>query len=138
GDSSYIDMKPGHDVVPGEELTIFRPLKSNLRGDAKGTLVAILGTAKVEKWDPQTRVARAKLTESLDVIERGSFVGPVRRRFEVVPPVKNDVELWGHIAASLYPLVLYGQNQVVFIDKGQHVGLIYSNRPLLVPPCDAS
>ncbi len=137
GDSSYIDMKPGHDVVPGEELTIFRPLKSNLRGDAKGTLVAILGTAKVEKWDPQTRVARAKLTESLDVIERGSFVGPVRRRFEVVAPVKNDVELWGHVAASLYPHVLYGQNQVVFIDKGQQEGLVPGNRLFVVTRGDA-
>src|SRR6185436_5313979 len=53
GDNSYIDMKPGHDVAPGDELTIFRPLKSNLRGDAKGTLVAILGTARVDKFDPQ-------------------------------------------------------------------------------------
>jgi len=132
GDNSYIDMKPGHDVSPGDELTIFRPLKSNLRGDAKGTLVAILGTAKVEKWDPQTRVARAKLTESLDVIERGSQVGPVRRRFEVVPPVKNDVELWGHVAASLYPHVLYGQNQVVFIDRGQQEGLVPGNRLFVI------
>jgi hypothetical protein len=132
GDNSYIDMKPGHDVSPGDELTIFRPLKSNLRGDAKGTLVAILGTARVDKFDPQTRVARAKLTESLDVIERGSFVGPVRRKFEVVPPVRNEVELWGHVAASLYPHVLYGQNQVVFIDKGQQDGLIPGNRLFVV------
>jgi hypothetical protein len=132
GDNSYIDMKPGHDVAPGDELTVFRPLKSNLRGDAKGTLVAILGTARVEKFDPQTRVARAKLTESLDVIERGSFVGPVTRRFEVVPPVKNDVELWGHVAASLYPHVLYGQNQVVFIDKGKQEGLVPGNRLFVV------
>jgi hypothetical protein len=132
GDNSYIDVRPGHDVSPGEELTIFRPLKSNLRGDAKGTLVAILGTARVDKWDPQTRVARAKLIESLDVIERGSFVGPVRRRFEVVAPVRNEVELWGHVAASLYPHVLFGQNQVVFIDRGQQEGLVPGNRLFVV------
>jgi hypothetical protein len=107
-------------------------LKSNLRGDAKGTLVAILGTARVDKYDPQTKIARAKVTESLDVIERGSFVGPVRRRFEVVPPVRNDVELWGHVAASLYPHVLYGQNQVVFIDKGSQEGLVPGNRLFVV------
>jgi hypothetical protein len=132
GDNSYIDMKPGHEVSPGDELTVFRPLKSNLRGDAKGTLVAILGTARVDKYDPQTRIARAKLTESLDVIERGSFVGPVRRRFEVVPPVRNEVELWGHVAASLYPHVLYGQNQVVFIDRGAQDGLVPGNRLFVV------
>jgi len=132
GDNAYIDIKPGHEVAPGNELTIFRPLKSNLKGDAKGTLVAILGTARVEKWDPRARIARSKLVESLDVIERGSFVGPVRRRFDVVSPVRNEVELWGHVAASLYPHVLYGQNQVVFIDRGQQEGLVPGNRLFVV------
>jgi hypothetical protein len=128
GDNAYVQIKPDHEVKPGQELTIFRPLVRSFKGDAKGTLVAILGTARVDKWDPDTRIARARLTESLDVIERGASVGPVGRRFEVVPPVKNDVELWGHVSASLYPHVLYGQNQVVFIDKGKADGLIPGNR----------
>src|SRR5262249_27065546 len=132
GDSAYLDVKPGHDVAPGDELTIFRPLKSNLRGDAKGPLVAILGTARVEKFDPPTRFARVRLTESLDIIASGSVVGRVRRRCEVVPPERNEVELWGHVAASLYPHVLYGQNQVVFIDKGQQDGLVPGNRLFVV------
>jgi hypothetical protein len=119
-------------VKPGQELTIFRPLKRTFKGDAKGTMVAILGTARVEKWDPQTRIARARLTESLDVIERGASVGPVGRRFEVVPPVRNQNEIWGHVAASLYPHVLYGQNQVVFIDKGEKDGLVPGNRLFVV------
>jgi hypothetical protein len=46
--------------------------------------------------------------------------------------VRNDVELWGHVAASLYPHVLYGQNQVVFIDKGQQEGLVPGNRLFVV------
>jgi len=132
GDNTYLEIKPEHDVKPGQELTIFRPLVRTFKGDAKGTMVAILGTALVEKWDPQTRIARARVTESLDVIERGAKVGPVNRRFEVVPPVRNENELWGHVAASLYPHVLYGQNQVVFIDKGQQDGLIPGNRLFVV------
>jgi hypothetical protein len=128
GDNAYLEIKPEHDVKPGQELTVFRPLVRTFKGDAKGTLVAILGTARVEKWDPQTRIARVRLTESLDVIERGAKVGPVGRRFEVVPPTKNQTELWGHVAASVYPHVLYGQNQVVFIDKGQQDGLVPGNR----------
>lgn len=132
GDNTYLEIKPEHDVKPGQELTVFRPLVRTFKGDAKGTLVAILGTALVEKWDPQTRIARAKLTESLDVIERGAKVGPVGRRFQVVPPVRNETELWGHVAASLYPHVMYGQNQVVFIDKGQQDGLVPGNRLFVV------
>src|SRR5262249_9922084 len=66
GDNLYLDIGPGHDVAPGQELTVFRPIPNSTAG-GKGTMVAILGTARVEKWDPQTRIARAHLTESLDV-----------------------------------------------------------------------
>jgi hypothetical protein len=132
GDSVYLDIAKDHDVAVGQELTIFRPIKGRIRGDVKGTLVAIIGTARVDKWDRDSRVARATLTESLDVIERGSKVGPVGRRFDVVPAVRNDVELWAHVSASLYPYELYGQNQVVFIDKGQGDGLVVGNRLFVI------
>jgi hypothetical protein len=128
GDEAYIEVVPGHEVTVGQELTIFRPIQGKLRGDAKGMLVAILGTAKIDKWDPEKRIARATLIESLDVIERGAKVGPVGRRFDVVPPVRNEVELTAQVAASLYPYVLYGQNQVVFIDRGRADGLVPGNR----------
>jgi hypothetical protein len=132
GDSTYLDIVAGRDVNVGQELTIFRPIQATLRGDAKGTLVAIIGTARIDKWDPTTRVARATLTESLDVIERGAKVGPLGTRFEVVPPVRNEVELWAHVSTSLYPYVLYGQNQVVFIDRGQGDGLVVGNRLFVI------
>jgi hypothetical protein len=132
GDQVYLDIATGHDLRVGQELTIFRPAKANPRGDTKGTLVAILGTARVDKWDPDTHLARATLTESLDVIERGAKVGPLRRRFDVVPAVRNEVELWARVSASLYPHVLYGQNQVVFIDRGQADGLVPGNRLFVI------
>lgn len=132
GDNAYLEIKPGHDVRVGQDLTVFRPVRGEMRGDAKGTLVAILGTARVEKWDPETRIARAKLIESLDVIGRGSLIGPMTRRFEIVAPVRNEAEVWAHVAASVYPHVLYGQNQVVFIDRGQQDGLAPGNRLFVV------
>jgi len=132
GDNAYLDMKPGHDVRVGQDLTVFRPVHGELRGDAKGTLVSILGTARIEKWDPEKRIARAKLIESLDVIGRGSFIGPMTRRFEIVAPVRNEAEVWAHVAASVYPHVLFGQNQVVFIDRGQKDGLVSGNRLFVI------
>jgi len=132
GDNAYLEIKPGHDVRVGQDLTVFRPVHGEMRGDAKGTLVSILGTARVEKWDPETRIARAKLIESLDIIGRGSLIGPMTRRFEIVPPVQNEAEVWGHVAASVYPHVLYGQNQVVFIDRGQQHGLAPGNRLFVI------
>lgn len=127
GDAAYIEVAAGHEPAPGQELSVFRPTSRAPAGE-KGTMVAILGTAKVERWDPKTRVARARLIESLDVIERGAKVGPVTRRFEVVPPVRNEVDLTAQIMASFYPHVLYGQNQLVFINRGSKDGLVPGNR----------
>jgi hypothetical protein len=132
GDNAYLEIKAGHDVRVGQDLTVFRPVQGEMRGDVKGTLVAILGTARVEKWDPESRIARAKLIESLDVIGRGSMIGPMTRRFEIIPPVPNTAEVQGHIAASVYPHVLYGQNQVVFVDRGAQEGLAPGNRLFVV------
>jgi hypothetical protein len=132
GDNAYIELKPGHEVRVGQDLTVFRPVRGEMRGDAKGTLVSILGTARIEKWDPDARIARAKLIESLDVIGRGSLIGPMTRRFEIVPPVQNTAEVWAHVAASVYPHVLFGQNQVVFIDRGAQEGLAPGNRLFIV------
>ena len=137
GDGAYLDMAPGHDVAAGQELTVFRPLRKISAGDAKGTLVSILGTARVESYDAKTRVARARLTESLNVIERGAKIGPLGRRFDVVPPTRNEVELEAHVAASVYPHALFGENQVVFIDKGQKDGLVPGNRLFVVMRGDA-
>lgn len=127
GSDVYLEIKKGQDVTVGQELTIFRPLRSVAKGE-KGTIVAILGTVRVDRWDPKTRIARAQITESLDVIERGAKVGPVGRRFDVVPPQPSEVDVWAKITDSLYPHVFYGQEQVVFIDKGSKDGLKPGNR----------
>lgn len=127
GSDVYLEIKKDQDVAVGQELTIFRPLR-HVNSDEKGTIVAILGTAKVDRWDPKTRIARAQITESLDVIERGAKIGPVGRRFDVVPPQASEVDVWAKITASLYPHVFYGQEQVVFIDKGSKDGLRPGNR----------
>lgn len=131
----YLEIKKGQEVTVGQELTIFRPLRS-VSADEKGTIVAILGTARVNRWDPKTRVARAKITESLDVIERGAKVGPVGRSFDIVPPQASEVDVWAKITASLYPHVFYGQEQVVFIDKGAKDGLQPGNRLFAVAKGD--
>jgi nucleoid-associated protein YgaU len=137
GDHAYVDIAPGHDVAVGDELTVFRPMPRVEGGKEKGTMVTILGSAKVDHWDPKTRVARARLTESLNVIERGAKVGPVTRRFEVVPPSRNQAELEATIMASFYPHVLFGQNQLVFIDHGKLDGLAPGNRLFAIVHGDA-
>jgi hypothetical protein len=123
GDDLYIQLDDKHDVAVGDQLTIFRPIRTVESENAKGELVSIRGTAKIERYNAKTHMVRAKVIESIDVIERGVKVGPVGRKFDVVPPAKSDKDLEANILASVYPNHFYGQNQVVFIDRGEKDGV---------------
>lgn len=128
-DEVYLRIGKNHEPKIGQELTIYRPIR---RVGKKGQLVAIQGTAKIDRFDEKTRIARARITETLDVIERGALVGPVDRAFDVVPPVTDQVDVNAKIIGSIVPHELYGQNQVLFIDKGEDAGLVAGNRLIVV------
>jgi LysM repeat protein len=123
GDDIYVQIQDDHDVSLGEELTIFRPIRTVESDNAKGELVSIRGTARIERYNPKTKMVRAKIIEAIDVIERGVKIGPVGRKFDVVPPVRSDIDLEATILASVYPYHFFGQNQVVFIDRGEQDGV---------------
>lgn len=127
-DFIYMKMKGDHDVKVGQELTIFRPVKKV--GD--GQLVQIQGTVRVDQWDAKEKVARGRITETLDAIERGAQVGPLQRRFEVVSAKPNDNDVRATVLSSVYPYNLYGQNQVLFINRGTKEGLQAGNRLFVV------
>jgi hypothetical protein len=132
-DETYLHIDPGHDVHLGQELTVFRPTHVS----AAGTIVVISGTVRVDQWNAQDRIARAKVIESLNPIERGAKIGPLTRRFEIVPPRRNEGEVQAHVLASVYPNEFWGQNQVVFVDKGEDAGLKPGNRLFIVRRGDA-
>lgn len=132
GDTVYLTMNDGVDVRIGQRLNIFKEVRSPKRvaGARKppGELVKVYGTVRIDAWDPDKLIARGVLIESLDVVERGSKVGPVGRRFDVVPPKSADVDLEARILTSIYPHIYFAQYQVVFIDKGSDDGLVPGNR----------
>lgn len=132
-DEVYLRIGSDHDVKIGQDLTVYRPLRSA----GGGKLIEIQGTVKVDQWNPKERVARARITESLDAIERGARVGPIQRRFEVVPPARNDKDVEATILTSIHSNVMYAQNQVVFIDKGEEAGLKPGNRLHVIRKGDA-
>lgn len=132
-DEAYMRLGPNHDVKIGQELTVFRPV----RKVAGGNLVQLQGTVRIDRWDPSTRIARGQVVESLDVIERGARVGPAQRKFQVVPPIRNEKDVNASVLASVYPHNFYGQNQVVFIDKGDEDGLKVGNRLFVIRRGDA-
>jgi hypothetical protein len=132
-DEVYLSLKKGHDVQLGQELTLFKTRQTV----AVGAIVQVLGTVRIDDWNPKERVARGRMIETLDVVERGAKVGPVARSFAVVAPVRNGADVQAHVLASLHPNEFFGQNQVVFIDKGEAAGLKPGNRMFVTRRGDA-
>lgn len=132
GNTVYMTVKPGVDLRIGQRLNLFKEVRSpdDVSGarQPEGELVKVYGTVRIDYWDKKERVARGKLIESLDVVERGTKVGPVGRRFDVVPPKASSVDVEARILSSIYPSVYVGRNQIVFIDKGSKDGLVPGNR----------
>jgi hypothetical protein len=129
----FVRMKDDHaDVRIGQELQVFSPERKPEAGSARGQVVDIKGTVKITSWDPKTKIARAQVTESLDVLERGDLLGPVGRRFDVVPPAQNTKDVWAKVSGGVNPREILGQNQVVLIDKGAEDGLRPGNRLFVI------
>jgi hypothetical protein len=132
-DEVYIKVVGDHDVKIGQELSIFRPVQSI----GSYQLVEIQGTVRIDFWNQKERIARGRITESLDTIERGARLGPVTRKYEVVAPKRNEKEVRASVSTSLNRTAIYGVNQVVFIDKGEEDGLKPGNRLFVVRRGDA-
>jgi hypothetical protein len=132
GNHVFLLLKPEKTARPGESLTVFRSVRpaDDVAGARKppGEIVQVLGTVKIDRVDPKTHMARGTVVESLDIIERGAKVGPVRRSFNVVPPLKAQRDVSARVLSSFYPHVYFGQNQVVFLDRGTEDGLQAGNR----------
>jgi hypothetical protein len=137
----YMILRPGVDVQVGQQMTIFQPSRKPPEPEGArrppGEIIAFKGTVLIDGWDAEHRVAKGQLIESLDVIERGASVGPIGRRYYVVPPAASQVDLRARVLTGMYPHVLMGKDQVLFIDRGENDGLQPGNRLFVVRRGDA-
>jgi hypothetical protein len=136
GNEVYVEFTRGTPNV-GDEFTIYQDAQEG-RGDRNtGRVVRLLGTLDVTRWDERRHIATARIVEALDTIERGERVGIIPRSVRTVPPVASTLDLEGHIAATVRPQAIVGQNQIVFIDRGADDHVVVGNRFLVVRQGDA-
>ncbi len=132
GQHPYVVLKPGEEVEVGQELTVFREVRDppRVQGARRppGKIVALEGTLRVEYVNLKTRVVRAVITESVHTIERGSKVGLLDHDYKLVEPRKAEKDVTARVLTSMYPHVIMGKDQVVFIDRGEVDGLKAGNR----------
>jgi LysM domain len=123
-DEVYIRILQDREIKVGQELTIFRPGRTT----PQGVIIEIQGTARIDEWNAKDKIARARIIETDGTIERGARVGPFERRFQIVPPVRNEVDLKAEVISAGTPHNLYGQNQVVYINAGSKQGIKPGNQ----------
>jgi hypothetical protein len=120
-------------VAPGQEWTIFTEATGVDAPDpSAGTLIRIYGAVRIETYDRERRSARATIVEALEPIERGHRVAAVPRRFDEVPPRRNERDLRGQIIASMRPRTLLGEQQLIFLNVGEEQGVATGNRLFVV------
>lgn len=137
-DKVYVHFDDPKFAKAGNELAIFAEIPSDQRlDDEEGQLVRIFGTARIDDYDPDTKVSRAVITEALDPIERGYKVAPIRRKFLEVEPRTNRKGIQARVVATMRPQLLVGDYGVVFVDVGREDGVQVGNRFLVVRSGDA-
>lgn len=132
-DQVYIRFKQNHDVRAGQQYAVFRDIEEWERDPGEeGKLVRIHGTILIRSYDPQKRVARGVVTETLDPIERGYFVANIERRFDLVEPKRNTANVVARVIASVRPRSLLSYDNVVFLNVGEGKGIEPGNRFFIV------
>jgi hypothetical protein len=121
----------------GEVFAIYASAQEGAGDRATGHVVRVLGSLRITRWDERRRIATGRIIEALDTIERGERVAVIPRTVRAVPPVRNSVDLTGHIAATVYPRAFAGQNQIVFLDRGSEDRVALGNRFLVTRTGDA-
>lgn len=134
GDEVYVQLAGERDYQVGQKLIVFEPRTVQAETDLPH--VWIRGVVEIDRYNAKTKMARARILESMSEIHRGCRVAPYEQTFDRVTPVPNRKTVQARIVGAPYPYEFYGANQIVFIDKGTEDGLEVGNRLVAVRRAD--
>lgn len=132
-DEAYVAFPKDKPFQVGERYTIYHPtskVKHPVTGKTLGRMVEILGEGEVRAVT-DGGIARIAIIDSVNPIERGFLVGPLRRQFKIVQPRADERDLQGVVVATLHPRELIGTENLVFLDRGKQDGVEIGNRFLI-------
>jgi hypothetical protein len=139
GDEAYLSYPKDRPPKVGQRYSVYAKRRDVRHPDGDkviGAYVNVIGELEVISVKKDKR-ARAVVIDSIDVIERGAMVGPLKQRFTQLEPTDAKVDLQGTIVGVLGSDQLIGARQVVFIDKGAAAGVRPGNRMYAVRRGDA-
>jgi LysM repeat protein len=136
GDEAYVQLpRAARSTQPGTRYAAYRmvrELRHPKTDERIGYLVEVLGTLELKSMDPN-KLARVVITDADNAIEREStLVGPLRKRFHQIQPVRNETQVDGTLVGSLVEAEIIGTDALVFVDRGQAQGVRAGNRFLIL------
>ena len=133
-DEVYVQLVGDREYQVGQKLIVFEPRQVD--EGAEFPHVWIRGIVEIDRINAKTKMARARVLESMSEMHRGCKVAPYERNLDVLTPVANKKTLQARIIGSVYPYEFYTTHQVVFINKGVLDGLEVGNRLFVVQRTD--
>jgi len=140
-DEVYVESGDKQPLRPGERYSVYRVVDDVKRPGTRqsiGSVVEILGEVEVRGLAPDPkgkskgRIVKAAIVESLNPVERGDRVGPLRREYKMVDPRADEKNVDGIVVTTLRGQEIVGEQNLVFIDKGRADGLEAGNRMVIV------
>jgi hypothetical protein len=137
GDSIYVSYPDGKLPKVGATYSIYSRGKGIERnGESAGAYVLVRGELEIT-FAKKGKRARAVITRSIDAVERGMRIGPLKLKFGDIQPVPNANKVDGRIVDVLGPDHLIGSQAAVIIDRGADDGVAQGNRFLVLRRGDA-
>ncbi|MBT8493630.1 MAG: hypothetical protein KJO07_11270, partial [Deltaproteobacteria bacterium] len=139
GDEIYLRYGANYKPKVGNRYSIYEEVDKVVHprtGKNIGAYVRIRGEVEI-KSVKRDRRARAVILRSSKPIERGQKVGPIKKVFKNVEPVRNERNAQGYIVGKIDKGELIGARQLVLIDLGRKAGIKEGNRLFIIRRGDA-
>lgn len=124
GDIVYIKQTGETPVVPGKRYTVYRtldPIKDRETKEYVGIQHYLTGVVEIVKKEPHFAVAR--VVQSFRSIKTGDLLMPHEERLPEITLTESQKELKGKIILSEERHTIFGDNIVVFINRGDRDGV---------------
>ena len=133
-DEAYLTFSIPKKILPGEEYTIYRPVRDVLdpsSGAVLGKLIKHIGVVRVLSVDPTKPYVKSIVLESYEEIARGDLLTKRVWDGETVVPVENKVGLWSKVLDEFHDVVELGEHDYVIVDRGFKQKMRRGNRLIL-------
>ncbi len=124
GDIVFIKHLEKNSFLPGEQYVTYQVMSPVIHPDTGkkiGAQYLLTGVIEITRCEP--KFSEAEVVKSYRTIRVGDYLMPYEPRSSEIPVTESQYGLFGNIVASEKQMRLFGDDTIVFIDKGDIDGI---------------